>query len=52
MSPSQTKATSTFDPAEYLDDDESIAAYLTDALESDDPAFVRMRWEWWLALAG
>jgi probable addiction module antidote protein len=40
MSPLQTKATSTFDPAEYLDDHESIAAYLTDALESDDPAFV------------
>lgn len=29
-----------FDPAEYLDDSESIAAYMSDALESDDPAFV------------
>ncbi|HVW77706.1 MAG TPA: addiction module antidote protein [Alloacidobacterium sp.] len=36
-----TKAkTKPFDPAEYLDDSESIAAYLTDALESEDPAFV------------
>jgi probable addiction module antidote protein len=32
--------TKPFDPAEYLDDSESIAAYLTDALESEDPAFV------------
>ena len=32
--------TKLFDPAEYLDDSTSIAAYLTDALESDDPAFV------------
>jgi probable addiction module antidote protein len=29
-----------FDPAEYLDDKESIAAYMTEALESGDPAFV------------
>jgi probable addiction module antidote protein len=29
-----------FDPAEYLDDPEAIAAYMSDALESDDPAFV------------
>ena len=29
-----------FDPAEYLDDSESIAAYMTEALESGDPAFV------------
>lgn len=29
-----------FDPAEYLDDNESIAAYMSDALESEDPAFV------------
>jgi probable addiction module antidote protein len=40
MSAMQAKATSAFDPAEYLDDSESIAAYLTDALASDDPAFV------------
>ena len=26
-----------FDAAEYLTDDESIAAFLTEALESDDP---------------
>jgi probable addiction module antidote protein len=32
--------TQPFDPAEYLDTRESMAAYLTDALESDDPAFV------------
>lgn len=37
MSKAKTKP---FDPAEYLDDSESIAAYLTDALESEDPAFV------------
>jgi probable addiction module antidote protein len=35
-----TAQTTPFDPAEYLDDSESIAAYLTDALESNDPAFV------------
>jgi len=29
-----------FDPAEYLDDSESIAAYMSEALESEDPAFV------------
>jgi len=27
-----------FDAAEYLDDEETIAGYLTDALESNDPA--------------
>ena len=32
--------TKPFDPAEYLDDNESIAAYMSDALESEDPAFV------------
>jgi probable addiction module antidote protein len=37
MSKAKTKP---FDPAEYLEDSESIAAYLTDALESEDPAFV------------
>jgi probable addiction module antidote protein len=37
MSKANTKP---FDPAEYLEDSESIAAYLTDALESEDPAFV------------
>jgi probable addiction module antidote protein len=37
MSIAKTKP---FDPAEYLDDSESIAAYLTDALESGDPAFI------------
>ena len=29
-----------FDPAEYLDNSEAIAAYMSDALESEDPAFV------------
>jgi probable addiction module antidote protein len=29
-----------FDPAVYLDDPESIAAYMTEALETGDPAFV------------
>ncbi len=37
MSKAKTKP---FDPAEYLDNSESIAAYMSDALESDDPAFV------------
>lgn len=37
MSKAKTKP---FDPAEYLDDAESIAAYMSDALESEDPAFV------------
>ena len=32
--------TKPFDPAEYLDDKEAIAAYLSDALESDDSAFI------------
>ena len=35
-----TAKTKPFDPAEYLDDSESIAAYMSDALESEDPAFV------------
>ena len=29
-----------FDPAAYLDDDAAIAAYLNDALETGDPAFI------------
>jgi probable addiction module antidote protein len=29
-----------FDPAEYLDSDEAVAAYMTEALETGDPAFV------------
>lgn len=32
--------TTPFDPAEYLDDDEAIADYLSDALETGDPAFI------------
>lgn len=32
--------TTAFDAAEYLDNDEAIAAYLSDALETADPAFV------------
>jgi len=35
MSKPKTKP---FDPAEYLDDSDSIAAYMTEALESGDPA--------------
>jgi DNA-binding phage protein len=34
MSKAKTKP---FDPAEYLDDSESIAVYMTEALESGDP---------------
>jgi len=29
-----------FDPAEYLDDDEAIAEYLSDAMESQDQAVI------------
>jgi probable addiction module antidote protein len=29
-----------FDPADYLDNDEMIAGYLSDALETQDPAFI------------
>ncbi|WP_348641321.1 DNA-binding protein [Granulicella aggregans] len=38
MIPAST--TRPFDPAEYLDTDEGIEAYMTDALETGDPAFV------------
>jgi probable addiction module antidote protein len=34
--------TKPFDPAEYLDSPKMIAAYLTEALESDDPAAIAM----------
>jgi len=37
MSQAKTKP---FDPAEYLDDSESIAAYMSEALESENPAFI------------
>jgi probable addiction module antidote protein len=37
MSPLKTQS---FDPAEYLDTPEAMAAYMTDALETGDPAFV------------
>ena len=30
----------TFDPAKYLDDDNSIQAYMEEALETRDPAFI------------
>ena len=32
--------TTPFDPAEYLDNDEAVAGYLTDALETGDAAFI------------
>ncbi len=32
--------TKPFDPAAYLDDAEAVAAYITEALETGDPAFV------------
>lgn len=32
--------TKLFDPAEYLDNPEAIATYMTEALETGDPAFV------------
>lgn len=34
------KLTRPFDPASYLEDEVSIAAYLADALESGDEAFI------------
>lgn len=37
MSSSKTKP---FDPAKYLDTPEAIATYMTEALETGDPAFV------------
>lgn len=38
---SKVKAkTRPFDPAQYLEDSESIAVYMTDALETGDPAFI------------
>ncbi len=36
----KTANTRSFDPAAYLDSDEGIAAYLSDALETGDPAFI------------
>jgi probable addiction module antidote protein len=33
---------SKFDAADYLDSPETIAAYLTDALETNDPAFISL----------
>jgi len=32
--------TKPFDVADYLSDEETISAYLTDALESDDPRII------------
>ncbi len=32
--------TTKFDPADYLDSEEARAAYLSEALETDDPAFI------------
>ncbi len=29
-----------FDPAQYLDDETAMAAYLSEALETNDPAFI------------
>jgi probable addiction module antidote protein len=37
MSPVKTRP---FDPAEYLDSDAALAAYMTEALETGDPSFV------------
>lgn len=32
--------TTPFDPAEYLEGDEALAGYMSDALETGDPAFI------------
>ena len=38
---SKTKTnTRPFDPAEYVDGDEGVAAYIEEALETNDPAFI------------
>ena len=39
MSAAKVK-TNPFDPAEYLDTPKAIAVYITEALETGDPAFV------------
>ena len=33
-------STREFDPAAYLDNDEALAAYMSEALETGDPAFI------------
>lgn len=35
-----TLETRPFDPAAYLDSEETIAAYMTEALDSNDPGFI------------
>jgi probable addiction module antidote protein len=35
-----TVETRPFDPARYLDSDEAIAGYMTEAFETEDPAFI------------
>ena len=41
MAPKTTRVKTTrFDSAEYLDSDEAIGAYLEEALETEDPAFI------------
>jgi len=35
-----TLETAPYDPAEFLGDEETIAAYLTEALKSDDPRII------------
>jgi probable addiction module antidote protein len=37
---SEKAKTRRFDPAEYLDSDEAIGAYIEEALEIGDPAFI------------
>jgi probable addiction module antidote protein len=37
MSPLKTRP---FDPANYLDNDEAIAAYMEEAMKTNDPAFI------------
>jgi len=42
MAKKKTKVSATrpFDSAEYLDSEEAIKAYMEEALEADDPAFI------------
>jgi probable addiction module antidote protein len=42
MAKKKTKAPATrpYDSAEYLDSDKAVSAYMEEALETDDPAFI------------
>lgn len=39
-----------YDPAVALVDDEEIAVFMADALETGDATYIAKRWAWWHAL--